>query len=280
MQDLTVSNRGHSAIGTSTSESTTSAVSWAAILAGAVVAAAISLLLMVMATGLDLASTQAASATSVMAITAIALIVIQWISAASGGYITGRLRTKWVGTHTHEVFFRDTAHGFITWAVATLIVASTLASAASSLVGASVHAAVDSGVASSTAHSNAARDSVTPYDLDVLFRSAASHDAKSSPVEDARAQTGRILARGLLTGDVPGADRAYIAQLVAAQAGISEAEAQRRVDDTVAQAKTLERKARKAAEMTSILTALSMLLGAFIACVSAALGGRVRDLHP
>lgn len=280
MEDLTVSNRGHSAIRTSTSESTTSAVSWAAILAGAVVAAAISLLLMVMATGLDLASTQAASATSVAAITAIALIVIQWISAASGGYITGRLRTKWVGTHTHEVFFRDTAHGFITWAVATLIVASTLASAASSLVGASVHAVVASGVASSTAHSNVARDSVTPYDLDRLFRSAASRDAKSSPVEDARAQTGRILARGLLTGDVPSADRAYIAQLVAAQAGISEAEAQRRVDDTVAQAKTLERKARKAAEMTSIFTALSMLLGAFIACVSAALGGRVRDLHP
>jgi hypothetical protein len=280
MEDLTVSNRGHSAIGTSTSGSTTSAVSWAAILAGAVVAAAISLLLMVMATGLELASTQAASATSVTAITAIALIVIQWISAASGGYITGRLRTKWVGTHTHEVFFRDTAHGFITWAVATLIVASALASAASSLVGASVNAAVASGVASSTAHSNAARDRVTPYDLDMLFSSAASHDAKSSPLEDARAQTGRILARGLLTGDVPSADRAYIAQLVAAQAGISEAEAQRRVDDTVAQAKTLERKARKAAEMTSIFTALSMLLGAFIACVSAALGGRVRDLHP
>jgi hypothetical protein len=280
MEDLTVSNRGHSAIGTSTSEATTSAVSWAAILAGAAVAAAISLLLMVMATGLDLASTQAASATSVMAITAIALIVIQWISAASGGYITGRLRTKWVGTHTHEVFFRDTAHGFITWAVATLIVASALASAASSLVGASVHAVVASGVASSTAHSNAARDSVTSYDLDMLFSSAASHDAKSSPVEDARAQTGRILARGLLTGDVPSADRAYIAQLVAAQVGISEAEAQRRVDDAVAQAKTLERKARKATEMTSIFTALSMLLGAFIACVSAALGGRLRDLHP
>src|SRR3984893_13792923 len=280
MEDLTVSNRGHSAIGTSTSESTTSAVSWAAILAGAVVAAAISLLLMVIATCLDLASTQAASAPSVTAITAIALIVIQWISAAGGGYITGRLRTKWVGTHTHEVFFRDTAHGFITWAVATLIVASALASAAVSLVGATVHTAVVSTVASNAANSNAARGSVAPYDLDMLFRPTASRDAKSAPAEDARAQTGRILARGLVTGDVPGADRAYIAQVVAAQAGISEAEARRRVDDTVAQAKTEERKARKAAEMTSIFTALSMLLGAFIACVSAALGGRLRDLHP
>src|ERR1700736_1052681 len=152
MEDLTVSNRSPPLLGTSAPESATSAVSWAAILAGAVVAAAISLLLTVIATGLDLASMHGTSAPSVAALTAIALIVTQWISAAGGGYITGRLRTKWVGTHTHEVFFRDTAHGFITWAVATLIVASALASAASSLVGASVHAALPSGVASSTAH--------------------------------------------------------------------------------------------------------------------------------
>src|ERR1700693_2848260 len=121
MEDLTVSKRGHSSIGTSTSESATSAVSWPAILAGAVVAAAISLLLTVMATGLDLASMHGTSAPSVAALTAIALIVTQWISAAGGGYITGRLRTKWVGTHTHEVFFRDTAHGLLNWCVALLI---------------------------------------------------------------------------------------------------------------------------------------------------------------
>jgi hypothetical protein len=78
------------------------------------------------------------------------------------------------------------------------------------------------------------------------------------------------MARGRVTGDVPAADRAYIAQLVGAQAGISEAEAQRRVHDTVAQAKTLELKARKAAEMTSIFTGLRFQ----------ALGGRLRDLHP
>jgi hypothetical protein len=280
MEDLTVSNRSHPLLGTSAPESATSAVSWPAILAGAVVAAAISLLLMVMATGLDLASMHGTTAPSVAALTAIALIVTQWISAAGGGYITGRLRTKWVGTHTHEVFFRDTAHGFITWAVATLVVASALAFAAASLVGATVHTAVASAVASNAANSDAARGSVAPYDLGMLFRPTASRDAKSVPAEDARAQTGRILARGLVTGEVPGADRAYIAQLVAAQAGISEAEARRRVDDTVAQAKTAEHKARKAAEMTSIFTALSMLVGAFIACISAALGGRLRDLHP
>jgi hypothetical protein len=279
--DLTASTASQHLIGNSASGSTspTSAVSWAAISAGAVVAAAISLLLTVLATGL-VASMHGAK--PVTAITAIALIVTQWISAAGGGYITGRLRTRWVGTHTHEVFFRDTAHGFITWAVATLIVASALASAASSLVGGSVHTAgaVVSGVASSPASSSVARVSIAPYDLDMLFRVAASPEAKSAPAEDARTQTERILARGLVTGEVPGADRAYVAQLVAAHTGVSEAEAQRRVDDTVAQAKTREHEARKAAEMTSIFTVLSMLVGAFIACVSAALGGRLRDLHP
>jgi hypothetical protein len=280
--DLTALTASQHLIGNSASgsTSTTSAVSWAAILAGAVVAAAISLLLMVLTTGIDLASMHGAK--SVTAITAIALIVTQWISAAGGGYITGRLRTKWVGTHTHEVFFRDTAHGFITWAVATLIVASALASAASSLVGGSVHTAgaVASGVASSPASSNVARVSITPSDLDMLFRLAASSEAKSAPAEGVRAQTERILARGLVTGEVPGAERAYVAQLVAAHTGVSEAEAQRRVDDTVAQAWTREHEARKAVEMTSIVTVLSMLVGAFVACVSAALGGRLRDLHP
>jgi ABC-type transport system involved in cytochrome bd biosynthesis fused ATPase/permease subunit len=88
-------------------------------------------------------------------------------------------------------------------------------------------------------------------------------------------------------GDIPAADRTYLAQLVSAQAGVSESEAQRRVDNAIAQAKTAEAQAReaadaarKAAELSSLCTALSMVVGAFIACVAAALGGRLRDLHP
>src|SRR5579871_5800801 len=106
-----------------------SAVSWGAIIAGTAVAAATSLLLFALAVGLDLASISSwprrgLSATSLTTLAAITLVATQWISAGLGGYITGRLRTSWVGTHTHEVFFRDTAHGFITWCVATVLLAS------------------------------------------------------------------------------------------------------------------------------------------------------------
>jgi hypothetical protein len=91
-----------------------------------------------------------------------------------------------------------------------------------------------------------------------------------------------------LTGDdVSADDRAYLAQVVSAQAGISATDAQTRVDNAIAkvqaakvQAKQAADKARKAAEAASIFTALAMLIGAFIACITAALGGKLRDLHP
>lgn len=284
MQDLTTTQRT-AALGPSTVEAKTSAVTWAAILAGAVVAAAVSLILVLLATGIDLASvspwpSSGASATSMVVMTAIAVLIIQWLSAAVGGYVTGRLRTKWVGTHTHEVFFRDTAHGFIAWAVATLLVTSALASGASSLLGAGAHA---SGMAAATLASNASSGGTTsdvrPYDLDMLFRTSAGTEARPG-ASGAREETGHILARGLVTGDVSAADRTYLAQLIVAQAGVSDADAQRRVDEGITQMKAAADAARRSSEMTASFAALSMVVGAFIACVSAALGGRVRDMHP
>jgi hypothetical protein len=284
MQDLTITQRT-AALGPSTVEAKTSAVTWAAILAGAVVAAAVSLILVLLATGMDLASmspwpSSGASATSMVVMTAIAVLIIQWLSAAVGGYVTGRLRTKWVGTHTHEVFFRDTAHGFIAWAVATLLVTSALASGASSLLGAGARA---SGMAAATLASNASSGGTTsdvrPYDLDMLFRTSAGTEARPG-ASGAREETGHILARGLVTGDVSAADRTYLAQLIAAQAGVSDADAQRRVDEGITQMKAAADAARRSSEMTAIFAALAMVVGAFIACVSAALGGRVRDMHP
>ena len=95
-----------------------SAASWPAIIAGAFVAASISLVLFVLGSGLGFAEISpwpghGATATTFAVTTAIWLIVMQWVSSAAGGYITGRLRTRWHGTHTHEVFFRDTAHGLL-----------------------------------------------------------------------------------------------------------------------------------------------------------------------
>jgi hypothetical protein len=211
-------------------------------------------------------------------------IVVQWVASALGGYLTGRLRTKWVRTHTHEVFFRDTAHGFVTWAFATVISALVLTSAASALLGAGVEAAstVASGAAQAAATS--AANSVSPYEVDTLFRSAKP--ASGSEPGDARAEATRILAQLTTTGELPAPDRSYLAELIAARTGVSQDEAGQRVDAAVAQIKAAETKvkqaadaARKAAAQAAIYTALSMLIGAFVASAAAALGGRQRDEH-
>ena len=283
-----------------TPESPVSAVSWPAIFGGAFVAAAASLVLVALGSGLGLASVSpwrdaGASATTVAWMTIAWLIVVQWFSSGLGGYVAGRLRTKWANIHTHEVFFRDTAHGFITWAVGTILVAGFLASAVGSAIGGGVHAAatVASGAAQGATQGAAmsqAGPSLATYDMDLLFRSsqgpgaATTTDARTTA--DARGEAARILANGVASGDVPTTDRTYLAELVAARTGTSQEDAQKRVDTAIAQAKAADIKARQAADAarkatatTSIFTALSMLVGAFIACIAAALGGQRRDLH-
>ena len=127
-----------------TLESPISAISWAAIIGGAFATAALSLILLALGSGFGLASVSpwpnsGASVTTFTAMTAIWLIIVQWLSSGLGGYLTGRLRTKWVGVHTHEVFFRDTAHGLLAWAVPAVIGAAVLASAVSSLLSGGAH---------------------------------------------------------------------------------------------------------------------------------------------
>src|SRR6185503_11977701 len=94
-------------------ESSAPAVSWGPIIGGALTAAAATLLLMFLGSGLGLTmvspwSSQGVSLTTFAVSTAVWLVVVQWISAGLGGYLAGRLRTKWVGVHTDEVYFRDT----------------------------------------------------------------------------------------------------------------------------------------------------------------------------
>jgi hypothetical protein len=127
-------------------EVTRSAVSWEAIIAGAVAATAATVILLVLGTGVGLSIISpwyraGASAATVGVSAVVWLVVVQWISSGLGGFLAGRLRIKWVGVHTHEMFFRDTAHGFLAWSLATV---------AGALVFASVTASGVSGVAEGT----------------------------------------------------------------------------------------------------------------------------------
>ena len=180
--------------------------------------------------------------------------------------------------HAHEVFFRDTAHGFLSWALATIIGTVLVAAAASSVVGGGVHAA--STVAGGAAQ--AATSGASSYAVDGLFR--PDHIDNAVSTQDAASQASRILANGIRNGDVPAADRSYLAQLVAAETRISQADAEKRVNETIASAKDAETKARETADAArkatanfAIFTALSLLIGAFVASAAAAFGGNVRD---
>ena len=144
-----------------------SAASWPGIIAGAFVAAACTVFLVSLGSGIGFASIspwpdRGASATSFAVTTAIWLIVTQWVSAALGGYIAGRLRTRWIGTHPHEVFFRDTAHGLITWSVATVLVVAVGAGAFRSAAGTAAHVAGAGAVAAVTGSAGGAMPANTP----------------------------------------------------------------------------------------------------------------------
>ncbi len=293
-----------------------SAVSWAAIFAGAAAAAALSLVLVLAGAGLGLSSVSPWSGQGIEAST-FGWATIAWISftalAASGvgGYIAGRLRTKWSGIHTQEVFFRDTAHGFLAWAVATLLSAALLSSAIGSIVstGAKAGAAVAGGAASAAMSAAGAAGTVTSqntgaevpsgsmsYMVDSLFRRNASASTVSSagaPTDNSAAtakEVATIFANALRTGDLSKDDAQYIGQLISQRTGLTQDEAQKRVTDTFAKAKAevndAKAKAKAAAEAARKATAygslwlvVSLLLGAFIASLGATWGGRRRDLQ-
>jgi hypothetical protein len=278
------------------------AVAWGAVIAGAVGAAALSLVLILLGTGLGLSvvspwaqdgvSTTAASVSTILWIT-----VVQLLASALGGYLAGRLRSRWTTVHTHEVYFRDTAHGFLAWSVATLLMATLLASAVGSIVTTGVKAtgavagsalamagaAAPAGVAASK-NDDAGADSID-YSVDSLFRGSNAAQP-SSPQQIA--EVTRIVARGVEAGELGAADTQYLAQQIAARTGLSQPEAERRVTDTFAQlertlqqardkAKQVAEDARKASAWTALWLVISLFIGAFVASLAATFGGRLRD---
>jgi hypothetical protein len=301
-----------------------SAASWGAIFAGSLVAIALSLVLMALGAGLGFASmspwpNHGLSAGTFTMTAAIWLIVTQWVSSIFGGYITGRLRIRWSGTHEHEIFFRDTANGLVMWALSTVLVAAVATSFVSSVVGVgakSVFGAAASGspgeppngqaVNGQGAAASGLASSALAYGIDKLFRPSGAGGASgdsggpspTSPSQgaggaaagnlgaDPRATARHIIVNDLETGGFPEADRAYLVRLVASHTGLAEADAQKRVNHLIDSANAAEAKvkaeadvARKEGAEVAIYTALALLIGAFIASAAAALGGRLREEH-
>ena len=287
---MSVSMTGSGEIATPV-ESSKSAMTWGPIFGGAAAAIGVTLILLLLGSGVGLTmvspwSGQSSSLGTVGVTAAIWLVVVQWLSSGLGGYITGRLRTKWAAVHTDEVFFRDTAHGFISWALATIFVAGFLASSLTSLAGAGAQAVGSAATAAGTAASSAAStaDLPTAYFTDALLRPEQARAGATSDDTAATAEVSRILLNGAAAGQIPDDDKAYLATIVSARTGLSEADARTRVDTVLKRidgAKVAAQKAadeaRKAASTTALLGALSLLIGAFIAAAAAAFGGSQRD---
>ena len=244
-----------------------SAVSWSAVLGGAAVAAALSVLLIALGSGLGLSAISPWSNTSASIVGAVGigwLIFTEVIASAMGGYLAGRLRTKWVSVQDDEIYFRDTAHGFLVWAVGVIISASLLGSAALTMTGS---AAADSRNASE-------KPSTSNYFVDTLLRS----DHPGSPADSqTRAEIETILTHSLTRNNIPASDRNFLTSLVVAETDLTPADAQNRVDHVIADMRLAADNARKATAHLLLWTFLALLIGAFCASLAATFGGKQRD---
>lgn len=250
-------------------------VSWAAVAAGAVASLALTLLLLSFGAGMGFAvvspwGNAGASAKTFEIGTGLFFIVMAMISSSLGGYLAGRLRTRWVGILGPEVLFRDSAHGFLAWSLASVLGAVLIAAPASSLIGGAMGGATQAAISSAQS---------SPMDgyVDTLLRSDNPSQAQQNP-SDSRAEMVRLFTSSFRNGnDLAAADRSYAAKLVAARTGLSQQDAEKRVSDVVTQVKADLDKARKAAMQTAIWLTLSLFIGAFCAAFAATEGGGVRD---
>jgi hypothetical protein len=283
-----------------------SGVSWPAVFAGAFAAAALSLILLALGTGLGLSAVSpwanaGASASTISASAIVWMILMQIIAWGLGGYLAGRLRTKWAGIHTDEVYFRDTAHGFLAWAVGLVITAAFLASAAASMLGGVARGGVNAATTAGVSAAETPGRAIDPnaYFIDSMLRTTpapapavdasgvpqlttnvpATSGAASSGANGAaiRSEVAVIFANDLRQGSLSPDDKTYLGQVVAARTGISEADAEQRVANAFTQMQQAADAARKTMAHSSLWIFLALLFGAFSASLAATFGGTQRD---
>lgn len=288
-----------------------SAVSWQAIAAGATASIALTFVLVAFGIGVGFSvvspwAGEGLSATTFTISAGIYLIVVAMLASTVGGYIAGRLRTQWNGVNEHERFFRDSAHGFLVWALATIVSAAVLGGALTHVM-----AGASAGLAPATV--TASQGSPADLYIDSLLRTdpmpgvpaertnqattPTTQEQQTAPLQGGqltptppppreapgaagvnRAEIGRILTPGLARGgSVSAADRTYLARMVSARTGLPQAEAEQRVSQVIAQARTAADAARSAAAKFSLWLAASMLAGALAASLAAIQGGNLRN---
>ena len=248
-------------------------------------------------------SGQGVSATTFTATAGVYLLVVAMLSSTIGGYLAGRLRSRWYTVNEHERYFRDSAHGFVVWALATIVTATVLGNAVSGLIG---------GAASTIAPTATAAAASQPSDIyvDQLLRinpsqgttnatpaasasqatSPTAGDQTAAPLQGGqiapptrqdignRAEITRIVVPALLKGgSMPDGDKKYLASIVAARGGLSQADAEARVDTVITQARQAADKTRKATALFGLWLAASMLAGALSAALAAIEGGNLRN---
>lgn len=270
-----------------------SAISWGAVIAGAFAATAMMIVLFALGSGLGLAMVSpwgdGPSATTVGWITAVWAVVVEIISFATGGYVAARMRRAYpASVHTNEIGLRDGMHGFIVWAFAVVVSAWIIGGATAGLISgvAKTGTNIATGAATGAMASRNGGDTgagaadVTGYFVDSLFRNSQPRPEDLQNPQT-RAEIGRIMANAVATGQLTQEDRTYVAQAVAARTGLSQADAEQRVNATMQKMQTAAKetadKAAKVGAYASFWTFMALIVAAAAASWAAVLGGRHRD---
>lgn len=251
-------------------------VSWSPVVVGALVATALSSILLTFGITVGLGVSSAAptwrdASASLALLSGLYLIIQAMISFGVGGYIAGRARAEVGALDAEAKEHRDGLHGLATWALAVILGATLTA-----LIGSATLTRSNAAPAMPTRVSTA--EPLLSYELDRMFRPARRPG--NTDVSEARAEAGRILLTWSSHGGMTTEDRTYLIQLLAGTTGLSGPDAERRVDSAIANAKVAIAKLRRSSVILAFSVAAALLIGAAISWAAACEGGRHRDGEP
>ena len=262
-------------------EDADAAVSWAAVIAGAFGNIAVTLILLAFGAGVGFSvispwAGEGVSATTFTISAGVYLIAVAMLAATIGGYLSGRLRSQWSTVHEHERYFRDSAHGFLSWAIALVVGVGLLG-------GAFTHLAAGASASAAPAAATASQNFASDIYVDTLLRTDPTASPTLTAGQAANANTNRAEVTRILTaslrkgGSLSDADHTYLGQIVSARTGLPPTQAQQRVDQVVTQAKTAADSARKSVAEASLWLVVAMLAGALSGSLAAIEGGNLRN---